>query len=148
MALGTRDNRGKKAVNTTLLDELNKFYEDEFQPIYNHTKYSISGLNYVLPYLCINITTCLSTNIKEHFPKRIAKFVNKLGGIYYDKKYKGTITDEKEYKKFKIEQLYKTKSSILLNKYDEIPIIMKPWFKSHKVNLLPDEFKTRKLPNP
>ena len=141
MALGTRDNRGKKAVNTTLLDELNKFYEDEFQPIYNHTKYSILGLNYVLPYLCINITTCLSTNIKEHFPKRIAKFVNKLGGIYYDKNYKGIITDEKEYKKLKLEQLYKTKSSILLNKYDEIPIIMKPWFESHKVNLLPDEFK-------
>ena len=109
MALGTRDTRGKKAENTILLDELNKFYDNEFQPIYKHTKYNISGLNFILPYLCINITTCLSTNIKEHFSKRIVKFINKLGDIYYDNNYKGTNTDEKEYKKLKIEQLYKTK---------------------------------------
>jgi hypothetical protein len=140
MALSSRDNRGKKADNTILLVELNKFYDDEFQPIYKHTKYNISGLNFILPYLCINITTCLSTNIKEHFSKRIVKFINKLGDIYYDNNYKGTNTDEKEYKKLKIEQLYKTKSSILLNKYDELPIIMKPWFESHKENLLPVEF--------
>ena len=140
MALAKRDNRGKKAENIILLDELNKFYEDEFQPIYKHIKHNISGLNYILPYLCIGISTCLSTNIKEHFSKRIVKFINKLGGIYYDKNYKGNITDDKEYKKMKIEQLYKTKSSILLNKYDVIPVIMKPWFETHKSKLLPNIF--------
>ena len=140
MTLGTRDARGKKAENTSLLDELNNFYKDEFQPIYNHIKYSLTGLNYVLPYLCISITTCLSTNIKEHFSKRIVKFVNKIGGFYYDKNYKGTIIDDIEYKKEKKEQLYKTKSSILLNKYDEIPIIMKPWFEIYKSKLLPATF--------
>ena len=140
MTLGTRDARGKKAENTSLLDELTNFYKDEFQPIYNHIKYSLSGLNYVLPYLCISITTCLSTNIKEHFSKRIVKFVNKIGGFYYDKNYKGTIIDDIEYKKEKKEQLYKTKSSILLNKYDEIPIIMKPWFEIYKSKLLPATF--------
>ena len=140
MTLGTRDTRGKKAENTSLLDELTNFYKDEFQPIYNHIKYSLSGLNYVLPYLCISITTCLSTNIKEHFSKRIVKFVNKIGGFYYDKNYKGTIIDDIEYKKEKKEQLYKTKSSILLNKYDEIPIIMKPWFEIYKSKLLPAIF--------
>ena len=139
MTLGTRDARGKKAENTSLLDELNNFYKDEFQPIYNHIKYSLTGLNYVLPYLCISITTCLSTNIKEHFSKRIVKFINKIGGIYYDNNYKGTIIDD-EYKKEKKEQLYKTKSSILLNKYNEIPIIMKPWFEIYKSKLLPATF--------
>ena len=140
MSLGTRDSRGKKAENTILLDELNKFYEDEFQSIYKHTKYILTGLNYVLPYLCIGISTCLSTNIKEHFSERIVKFINKLGSIYYDKNYKKKITDDKDYIKEKKEQLYKTKSSILLNKYDEIPIIMKPWFESHKMKILPDTF--------
>ena len=140
MTLGTRDNRGKKAENTSLLDELNNFYKNEFQTIYNHTKHSLAGLNFVLPYLCIGITTCLSTNIKEHFSKRIAKFVSKLGGIYYDKNYKGTITDNNEYKKEKKEQLYKTKSSILLNKYNEIPIIMNSWFVNYKSKILPETF--------
>ena len=140
MTLGTRDTRGKKAENTSLLDELNKFYIDEFQPIYNHTKYCLTGLNYVLPYLCISISTCLSTNIKEHFSKRIAKFVSKLGSIYYDTNYNGDIIDDKKYNILKKEQLYETKKSILLNKYDEIPSIMIPWFESHKENLLPVEF--------
>ena len=139
MTLGTRDARGKKAENTSLLDELNNFYKDEFQLIYNHIKHNLAGLNFVLPYLCISITTCLSTNIKEHFSKRIVKFINKIGGIYYDNNYKGTIIDD-EYKKEKKEQLYKTKSSILLNKYNEIPIIMKPWFEIYKSKLLPATF--------
>ena len=140
MSLGTRDNRGVKSQNTEFAEELNKFYIDEFQPIYKHTKYCLTGLNYVLPYLCISISTCLSTNIKEHFSKRIAKFVSKLGGIYYNTNYNGDITDDKEYNTLKKEQLYETKKSILLNKYDEIPSIMLPWFESHKENLLPVEF--------
>jgi hypothetical protein len=140
MTLGTRDNRGVKSQNTEFVEELNKFYIDEFQPIYNHTKYCLTGLNYVLPYLCISISTCLSTNIKEHFSKRIAKFVSKLGGIYYDTNYNGDITDDKEYNTLKKEQLYETKKSILLNKYDEIPSIMIRWVESHKENLLPAEF--------
>jgi len=140
MTLGTRDNRGVKSQNTEFVEELNKFYSDEFQPIYNHTKYCLTGLNYVLPYLCISISTCLSNNIKEHFSKRIAKFVSKLGGIYYDTHYNGDITDDKEYNTLKKEQLYNTKKSILLNKYDEIPSIMIPWFESHKENLLLSEF--------
>jgi len=64
MTLGTRDTRDKKAENTEFVEELNKFYIEEFQPIYNHTKYCLTGLNYVLHYLCISISTCLSTNIK------------------------------------------------------------------------------------
>jgi hypothetical protein len=36
--LGTRDNRGKKGGDTALLDKLEKFYQEEYQPLLNHEK--------------------------------------------------------------------------------------------------------------
>ena len=90
--LGKRDNRGKKATNTELLDKLDDFYVKEYQPIFNHQKYDLTGLSFTLSYLAITIETCLNNNLKEHFVKRLFKFINIYAGEYYDDKFKETST--------------------------------------------------------
>jgi len=51
MAIRKRDARGKEAKNTNLLEELNNFYTNEFQPIFNHKKHDLKGLTFTLPYI-------------------------------------------------------------------------------------------------
>ena len=83
ITMGTRDNRGKKPVHTDLLIELNQFYEDEFQPIFNHTKFDLKLITYPLKYIQQTMETCLSVNLKEHFVKRLLRFINIIIVISY-----------------------------------------------------------------
>jgi len=127
-ALGEKDNRGKKPTNTDLIDELNIFYETEFQPIFNHQKFNLRNLSYTLPYITQNMETCLSVNLKEHFVKRLLRFINIIAGKYYDK----LNLQENN----KTQCIYKLKKSIIENKYDEIPEIFKTWFNDIKDKIL------------
>jgi hypothetical protein len=138
-ALGTRDNRGKKIKETPLLKEILTFYTDEFQPINNHVKYQLNNLSFTLPYVIISVETCIKNNIKEHFVKRLAKFINIFGSIHYDKHYNGEIQDKnsKEYKKEKKTVLYKVKKCIIENKIDDLPPIMIEWYNTVKDNITP-----------
>jgi hypothetical protein len=86
--LGSRDNRGKKTVDTPLLQEIQEFYTTDFQPINNNQKHQLNNLSYTLPYVCSSIEVSITNNIKEHFAKRLSKFISIFGGIYYDKHYK------------------------------------------------------------
>ena len=136
-ALGEKDNRGKKPTNTDLIDELNNFYTNEFQPIFNHQKFNLRNLSYTLPYISQNMETCLSVNLKEHFVKRLSRFINIIAGKYYD-----SLNLEESDKK---QSLYKLKKSILENKYEEIPDIFQDWFKDIKDKILPQKF-TKSIP--
>lgn len=138
-ALGTRDNRGKKIKETPLLQEILNFYTDEFKPINNHVKYQLNNLSFTLPYVIISVETCIKNNIKEHFVKRLAKFINIFGGNYYDANYTGEIQDNnsKEYKKEKKTLLYKVKKCIIENKIEELPPFMNEWYNTVKNNITP-----------
>jgi hypothetical protein len=138
-ALGTRDNRGKKIKETPLLQEILNFYTDEFKPINNNVKYQLNNLSFTLPYVIISVETSIKNNIKEHFVKRLAKFINIFGGNYYDANYTGEIQDNnsKEYKKEKKTVLYKVKKCIIENKIEELPPFMNEWYNTVKNNITP-----------
>ena len=164
MVLGTRDNRGRKAQHTELANELTQFYETEFKPIYNHKKHNLVGLSYITPYIKKTIKTCITTNLKEHFLKRLFRFINVVGGKYYDDNYKSIITNEKEYNTEKKKQLWKFKTFILdetnkdkkllkekkivkkMNKNSEIkdekplefPEFMKTWYLEYQPFIIPE----------
>ena len=74
--LGTRDNRGKKSVNTDLLEKLDTFYTNEYQPLVNHEKVSLLNKTYLLPYLATHIHTAFSNNIIERFTTHLLRFIN------------------------------------------------------------------------
>ena len=111
-ALGTRDNRGKKIIETPLLKELQEFYITDFQPINNHQKYQLNNLSFTLPYVCSSIEVSIKNNIKEHFIKRLSKFISIFGGNYYEEHYSGELTDRisKEYKKKRIHYFIRLKN--------------------------------------
>ena len=74
--LGTRDSRGKKSVNTELLEQLDEFYTNEYQPLINHEKVSLLNKSYLLPYLSTHIHTAFSNNITERFTTHLLRFIN------------------------------------------------------------------------
>ena len=74
--LGSRDNRGKKSVNTELLEQLDTFYTNEYQPLVNHEKVSLLNKTYLLPYLATHIHTAFSNNITERFTTHLLRFIN------------------------------------------------------------------------
>ncbi len=134
--LGTRDKRGKKSANEELIKELENFYKEEYQPIFNHTKFDLRGLSFTLPYIAISIETMLTTNLKEHFIKRLYRFINIFSNEYYDEKY----MNNKDYETEKKKDIFKLKKAIYENKLDDIPEKLKEWFNLHKNKLLPSEF--------
>ena len=75
--LGTRDKSGRKSANTDLLKELNEFYTTEYQPLLHHIKTNLKNKSQLLQYVAIQIHTCLSNNIQEHFIQHLLRFINK-----------------------------------------------------------------------
>ena len=120
---GIRDNRGKKAKDTDLLDELENFYNKEFQPLIQKEKYNLKNLSFLLPYLAIQINTCLETNIKEHYLQHLLRFINITTK---------DLTDDKSIK-------FKLKNAILNKK--EIPEEFVEWYNQHKSSITPTEIK-------
>ena len=74
--LGTRDNRGRKSVNTDLQEKLDVFYVNEYQPLVSHEKVSLKNKTYLLPYLATHIHTAFSNNITERFTSHLLRFIN------------------------------------------------------------------------
>jgi len=139
-ALGTCNNGGRALKNKDLTDKLNNFYIKEFQPIFNHQKFNLNKLSYTLPYICRTMETCIRTNLKEHFAKRLARFINIFADKYYDDHYgTGTNTTSNEYKKEKKQLIWKLKKAVLYNKFEEIPEQLKDWFDKNKGFLIPND---------
>ena len=121
--LGTRDNRGKKGKDTELLETLSSFYEEEYQPLLNHSKINLKNTTFLLPYLATQINTCISNNLQEHFIQHFLRFINKTTT---------EITEEKAL-------LFKFKKQLFdLTETDEI---FSEWKNTHLSNILPTEIK-------
>ena len=122
-SLGTRDNRGKKCKDTELLEKLEKFYQEEYQPLLNHTKTNLKNTTFLLPYLATQIHTSLHNNLQEHFIQHFLRFINKTTT---------EITEEKSL-------LFQFKKQLFdLTETDEM---FNEWKITHLSNILPSEIK-------
>jgi hypothetical protein len=122
-SLGIRDNRGKKGKDTELLEVLDAFYKNEYQPLLNHEKTNLKNTTFLLPYLATQIHTSLHNNFQEHFIQHFLRFINKTtNGITEDKS-----------------TLFQFKKQLLeLNETDEI---FSNWKHTHLSHILPTEIK-------
>lgn len=122
-SLGTRDNRGKKCKDTELLETLEKFYQEEYQPLLNHEKTNLKNTTFLLPYLATQIHTSLHNNLQEHFIQHFLRFINITTT---------EITEEKSV-------LFHFKKQLFdLTETDKI---FNEWKISHLSNILPTEIK-------
>jgi hypothetical protein len=121
--LGIRDNRGKKGKDTELLEALDTFYKNEYQPLLNHEKTNLKNTTFLLPYLATQIHTSLHNNFQEHFIQHFLRFINKTTH---------EITEDKA-------TLFQFKKQLLeLNETDEI---FSNWKLTHLSRILPSEIK-------
>jgi hypothetical protein len=137
--LGTRDNRGKRPAKNDIYVKLEDFYEKEYKSIYVHKKHDMSGLSFIIPYLSQTMETCIINNLKEHFVKRLFRFINIVAGKYYDNE-SDKIDDDKEYTKKKKHTLFLLKQHILDVSKEE-PKIFEKWLLEYKDKIVPSEFK-------
>ena len=122
-SLGTRDNRGKKCKDTELLEILEKFYQEEYQPLLNHKKTNLKNTTFLLPYLATQIHTSLHNNLQEHFIQHFLRFINKTTN---------EITEDKAI-------LFQFKKQLFdLTETDEM---FNEWKITHLSNILPSEIK-------
>lgn len=121
--LGSRDNRGAKCQNIELLDNLETFYVNEYQPLLNHEKTNLKNMSYLLPYLTTQVYTSLHNNIQERFIQHFLRFVNKTTE---------EITKDKA-------ELFKFKKYVLeLNATDDK---FSDWVNLHLPNVLPENIE-------
>ena len=121
--LGIRDNRGKKGKDTELLEILDTFYKNEYQPLLNHEKTNLKNTTFLLPYLATQIHTSLHNNFQEHFIQHFLRFINKTTN---------EITEDKA-------TLFQFKKQLLeLNETDEM---FSNWKLTHLSHILPNEIK-------
>ena len=123
-ALGVRDNRGKKGGDTAMLDKLEKFYLEEYQPLINHEKTNLKNTSFLLPYLETQIHTSLSNNAQEHFIQHFLRFINKTTTA---------ITEDKSI-------LFKLKHQ-LMSLDNETNEMFNEWKTTYLSNILPTEIK-------
>jgi len=121
--LGTRDNRGKQSSNTELLEKLETFYINHYQPLLNHEKTNLKNTTFLLPYIATQINTCITNNIQEHFLQHFLRFINITTQ---------SITEDKS-----IIHTFK-KNILLLEETDEK---FKDWKTTHLQHIFPDNIK-------
>ena len=122
-SLGSRDNRGKKGKDTELLEVLDAFYKNEYQPLLHHEKTNLKNTTFLLPYLATQIHTSLHNIFQEHFIQHFLRFINKTTN---------EITEDKAI-------LFQFKKQLLeLNETDEM---FSNWKLTHLSHILPNEIK-------
>ena len=115
---------GKKSKDTELLEILEKFYQEEYQPLLNHEKTNLKNTTFLLPYLATQIHTSLHNNLQEHFIQHFLRFINKTTT---------EITEEKAL-------LFQFKKQIFEMNNDTDKIFNK-WKETHLHNILPQNIK-------
>ena len=123
-SLGSRDNRGKKSKDTELLEVLEKFYQEEYQPLLNHEKTNLKNTSFLLPYLATQIHTSLHNNLQEHFIQHFLRFINKTTT---------EITEENAL-------LFQFKKQIF-EMNNDTDKIFNEWKNTHLSNILPQNIK-------
>jgi hypothetical protein len=122
--LGVRSNQGAKCKDTYMLEALQEFYNNEYQPLLNHEKTLLKNTTFLLPYLATQLHTSLSNNTQEHFIQHFLRFINKTTT---------KITEDKA-------TLFKFKKQ-LLECIDETDMIFDEWKITHLPNILPTNIK-------
>jgi hypothetical protein len=145
LAMGERDARGRQPHQTDVVKELNHFYETEFQPIFNHAKFDLKLLTYPLSYIQQTMETCLTVNVKEHFSKRILRFINIFAEKYYDETVGSEVEHTEEYIRSKRETIWKLKKAIMENKSDDVPVCLRNWYNEYRPKLYPQHI-TKTIP--
>ena len=122
--LGLRDKRGKQSKDTDLLETLQEFYDNEYQPLLNHEKTQLKNTTFLLPYLATQLHTSLSNNTQEHFIQHFLRFINKTTT---------NITEDKAV-------LFKFKRQ-LLECNEKTDTMFDKWKTTHLPNILPTNIK-------
>ena len=122
--LGEKTNTGRKENDTSMLETLQEFYENEYKLLLNHEKTSLKNKSNMLPYLATQLHTSLTNNIQERFIQHLLRFINKTTQ---------KITDDKSV-------LFKFKKQ-LLDCDDETDNIFDEWKHTHLHNILPKNIK-------
>ena len=118
--LGVRDNRGKQSANTELVEQLETFYKNEYQPLLQHEKTNLKNTTFLLPYIATQIITCYTNNIQEHFIQHFLRFINKT-----------IITEDKN-------EIFKFKNKLLMLEETEL---FPDWKTTHLSYILPSNIK-------
>ena len=121
--LGIRSNQGVKSKDTYLLETLQEFYDNEYQPLLNHEKTQLKNTTFLLPYLATQLHTSLSNNTQEHFIQNFLRFINKTTK---------DITEDKAI-------LFKFKKQLECN--EETDAMFDDWKTTHLSNILPENIK-------
>ena len=122
--LGVRSNQGAKGKDTELLEVLQEFYNNEYQPLLNHEKTKLKNTTFLLPYLATQLHTSLSNNTQERFIQHFLRFINKTTT---------NITEDKAV-------LFKFKKQ-LFECNDETDTMFDEWKTTHLPNILPIHIK-------
>ena len=122
--LGVRSNQGAKSKDTELLEVLQEFYNNEYQPLLNHEKTKLKNTTFLLPYLATQLHTSLSNNTQERFIQHFLRFINKTTT---------NITEDKAV-------LFKFKKQ-LLECNEETDTMFDEWKTTHLPNILPKNIK-------
>ena len=83
--LGTKSNSGRKSKDTQLLDTLQKFYIEEYQPLLNHTKTNLVNKSHLINIIAEQVQVCISTNIQEHFIQHFLRFETSIAYVRRNK---------------------------------------------------------------
>lgn len=118
--LGEKTNTGRKENDTTMLETLQEFYKNEYNPLLTHEKTPLKNKSNMLPYLATQLHTSLSNNIQERFIQHFLRFINKTTQ---------KITDDKSV-------LFKFKKQ-LLECDNDTDIIFNEWKHTHLHNIFP-----------
>ena len=114
------DNRGKKRKN---ISNVEKFYQEEYQPLLNHEKTNLKNKSFLIPFLATQINTSFNNNFQERFIQHFLQFINITTT---------EITEEKE-------TLFQFKKHLFaLTETDEM---FNEWKNKHLLNILPTEIK-------
>ena len=134
---GIRDNRGAKAKNKDLEEELDLLYKNDFEPFLNKEKYSLINKSFITPYLAIQIQTGFNNNIKEHYITRVRRFLN----IFIPNDLSIENDKDKELISSKKKLWNDIKYSILKDKIDKCPEKYKDWVLDIRNNYFPKTYE-------
>jgi hypothetical protein len=122
--LGEKTNSGRKEKDTSMLETLQVFYDNEYQPLLDHEKTPLKNKSNMLPYLATQLHTSLSNNTQERFIQHFLRFINKTTT---------NITEDKAI-------LFKFKKQIL-ECNGETETMFDEWKTTHLPNILPTNIK-------
>lgn len=142
-ALSLRDNRGGKYKGDKLvmLNEFNKFYDDEYKKLNYYDKFNGSLLGQILTDMATDIKTSIENNIKLNFISYVKRFVNSsFKKQHNDILDKYNRNDKVSMRKQLNKDLHDIKEDLFNdtlnsdNKYHE-------WINNNRKNILPSEYK-------